>query len=181
MSIHHTFNFVPCPQPKSHHASPNYHWSTTMLHSLLDMLRSNAFSISNPTPWPTIWARPIYLCLINHAFPIINDPFLKPLSEPLVCEDMITTQNWLPLLHLYTQSSLSQSTPHSDVRLQFTCFKSKLFCCRTCSSKSTFSNKSDTMLLLWVCKKLWMPSSLSFNLAPCILPRMCYKRLAHAH
>ena len=42
---------------------------------------------------------------------------------------MFVTQNWYPLLHLCTQSSLSQSTPHSDAKQQFTCFISKLFCC----------------------------------------------------
>jgi hypothetical protein len=70
MPIHPTFNFIPCSRPKSRHASPNHHRPTAMLHGLMDMLRSNAFSISNPTLWPTIWVKPIYLCLLteNHAF-----------------------------------------------------------------------------------------------------------------
>ena len=74
MPIHPTFNFIPCSQPKSRHASPNHHWPTSMLHNLMNMLRSNAFSISNPTPWPTISAKPIYICLVteNHVYPIIN-------------------------------------------------------------------------------------------------------------
>jgi hypothetical protein len=72
-SIHPTFNFVSCSGPKNRHASPNHHRSTIMFHGLVDMLRSNAFSISNSTPWPTIWVRPIYLCFVtqSHAFLII--------------------------------------------------------------------------------------------------------------
>ena len=50
MPIHPTFNFVPCSQPKSRHASPNHHRLTTVLHILIDMLRSNTIYISNPTP-----------------------------------------------------------------------------------------------------------------------------------
>ena len=94
---------------------------------------------------------------------------------------MFTTQNWLPLLHLCSQLSLSQSTPHNDVSQQFTCFRSKLFCCHMCNSKSTFIIKSDTTLLLLVYQKLWMPSSLFLNLAPYILPQIRYRRLAHAY
>ena len=163
--MHPTFNFVPFSRPKSRCASPNHHQPTTMLHSLMDMLRSNAFSIFNPTPWPTIWVKLVYFCLVteNHVFPIINDSILIPLSKPQACENMFMTKKWLPLLHLCTQSNLSQSTPHNDVRQQFTCFKSKLFCCCKCNSKSTFSNKSDTSPLLLVCKKLWAPSSLSIS------------------
>jgi hypothetical protein len=65
MLIHPTFKFVPCSWPKSPHASSNHHRPTTTLHSAMDMLRSNVFSISNPTPWPTIWIKPIYLFLIT--------------------------------------------------------------------------------------------------------------------
>ena len=168
MPIHPTFNFVPCSQPKSCHASPNHCQPTTIPHGLMYMLRSNAISISNPTPWPTIWVKPIYLCLVteNHAFPIINDPILIPLNKPQACENTFTTKKWLPLLHLCTQSSLSQSTPYNDVKQQFTCLRSKLFCCCICNSKLTFSNKNDTMPLLLTCKKLWTPSSLSLNVAP---------------
>ena len=64
MPIHPTFNFLPCSRSKSHYASPNYHRPTTMLHGLLDMLRSNALSISNPTPWPTIWVKHISIRLV---------------------------------------------------------------------------------------------------------------------
>ena len=183
MPIHPTFNFVPCSRPKSRNASPNHHWSTTILHSVMNMLRSNAFSISDPTPWPTMWIKPIYLCLVtkNLTFLIINGLILILLSKPQACENMYTTHKWLPLLHLCTQSNLSQSTPHSDVRQQFTCFKSKLFCCCKWSSNSTFSSKSYTTPLLLVCKKLWMPSFLSLSMASYILPHMRYKRLAHAH
>ena len=172
MPIHPTFNFVPCSQPESRHASLNHHQPTTMLHGLMDMLRCNAFSISNPTPWRTIWVKPTYLCLItkNHAFSNINGLILIPLSKPQACENMFTTHKWLRLLHLCSQSILSQNTPHSNVIQQFICFKSKLFCCRICNSKSTFSNRCDTTPLLLISKKLWTPSSLCFNLAPYILP-----------
>ena len=141
MPIHPTFNFVPCSRPKSHHASPNHHQPTTMLDDLMNILRSTPFSISNPTPWPIIWIKFIYFYLVtkNHAFPIINGPMLIPLSNSHACENMFTTNKWLPLLHLCSQSSASQSMPHSDVRKQFTCFRLKLFCCHKCSSKLTFS------------------------------------------
>jgi hypothetical protein len=43
-------------QPKNRHASPNHHRPTTMLHSLMDMLRSNTFFIFNPISWLTIWS-----------------------------------------------------------------------------------------------------------------------------
>ena len=49
---------------------------------------------------------------------------------------MLMTQKRLPLLHMCTQSSFSQSTPHSDARQQFTCFRSKLFCCQVPSGPS---------------------------------------------
>ena len=165
MAIHPTFNFVPLFRLKSRHASPNHHWPTTVLHSLMDMLRSNAFSISNPTSWPTIWIKLVYFCLVteNYVFPIVNGSILVPSSKPQACENMFMTRKWLPLLHLCTQSNFSQSTPHNDVRQQFTCFKSKLFCCHKCNSKSAFSSKSDTTPLLLVWKKLWTPSSLSIS------------------
>jgi hypothetical protein len=65
MPIHPPFNYVPWSRPKSHHAFPNHHQPTIMLHGMMDMLRSNAFSISNPTSWPTIWVESIYLCLVT--------------------------------------------------------------------------------------------------------------------
>ena len=182
MLIHPTFNFVLCYWPKSRNASPKSSPTTTMLHSLMDMLRSNTFSIFNPTLWPTILVKPIYFCLITkyHTFTIINGPILIPLSTPQACENMFTTQNWFLLLHVCTKSSLSQSIPYNDVK-QFTCFILNLSCCHKCSSKSTFSNKSDTTPPLVICKKLEMPSSMSLNLAPYILPQMRYGRLALAH
>jgi hypothetical protein len=97
------------------------------------------------------------------------------------CENMFMTKKLLHLLHLCTQSNHSQSTPYNDVKQQFTCFVSKMFCCHKSNSKSTFNYKSDTMPLVSVCKKPWMPSYLSLNLTPNIFPQMCYKRLAHAH
>ena len=102
-------------------------------------------------------------------------------TENQACENMYTTQKRLPLLHLCTQSNLSQSTPYNDVRQQFTCFRSKLFRCGIINFKSTFGNKIDTTPLLSVCKKLWTPSFLSLNLAPYIHPHMRYKKLDHAH
>ena len=84
-------------------------------------------------------------------------------SKPQACENMFTNHKWFPLLHLCT---LSQNTPHSDAKQQFTYFRSKLFCYCRCSSKSTFNNKSSTTPHLLVCKKLWTPSSLSLNLTP---------------
>ena len=66
-----------------------------------------------------------------------------PLSKPQACKNMFRTRNWLPLLHLCTQSNLSQNTPHSDVIQQLSCFNSKLFWCRKCSFKLTFNYKSD--------------------------------------
>jgi hypothetical protein len=181
MPIHPTFNFVPCSQKPS--CIPNHHQPTTMLCDLIDLLRSNMFSISNPTSRPIIWIKLVYLCLVteNDVFPIIKGPIFIPLSKPQMWESVITTQNLLPLLHLCTQSSLSQSTTHNDVRQQSTCSKSKLFCCHKFSSNMTFSNKDDMTPLLSVCKKLWTPSSLSLNLAPYILPHTCYKKLVHAH
>ena len=81
MPIHPTFNYIPCSMPRNHHASPNHQWPITMLHDMMDMLRSNVFSmISNPTLWPTIGVKPIYICCVteNHAFPIIDGPILIP-------------------------------------------------------------------------------------------------------
>ena len=82
-------------------ASPNHHRPTTMLHNLMDMLKSNAFSISNPTPWHVIQVELIYLCQVakNHTFLIINGPILIPLSKPQACESMFTTHKWFLLLH----------------------------------------------------------------------------------
>jgi hypothetical protein len=114
-------------------------------------------------------------------FLVINVPILIPLSKAHMCKNMFMTLRWFPLLHLCTQSNMSKSTPHSDVKQQFTCFTSKLFCCCMCNSKSTFNNKSDTTLFLAVCKKLWSPSSLFCNPAPYVLPQMRYRRLAQAH
>ena len=149
MLIHPTLKYVPCSRSKSRHASPNHHSPDIMLQGMLDMLKSNTFSISNRRPWPTILVKFIYLCLvtINHAFPNINGPIFKPLSKLQACKSMFTTHKRFPLLHLCTQSNLSQSTPHSDDNQQFPYFRSKLFCCHICSFKSTFSNKSDTSSL----------------------------------
>jgi hypothetical protein len=85
MPIHPTFNFVSCSRPNSRHASPNHQWPTGMLQNLMDILRSNMSFTFNPTSWPTIWVKPIYLCLVikNHSFSIINGPILIPLSKTL--------------------------------------------------------------------------------------------------
>ena len=85
MPIHPTFNIVSCSRPKSRHASPNHQWPTSMLHNLMDILRSNMFFIFNPTSWPTSWVKPIYLCLVtrNLSFSIINGPILMIVSKTL--------------------------------------------------------------------------------------------------
>ena len=183
MPIHPTFSFVSCSGPK------------TIMHPQI---------ITDPPPCLTVWwtcwgptrsSSPIQL----HDLPFELHLFIFVLSLEIThfqlsmvqfsylwanyraCQNMFTIEKWFLLLHLCTQSSLSQSTPYSDVKQEFTCLKSKSSCCHICNSKSTFSNKSDTMPLLLVYKKLWMPSSLSLNLAPYIIPQMHYRRLAHAH
>ena len=90
----------------------------------------------------------IFVLSLKITFPIIKDPILKPLSKPQACENMFMTQKWLPLLHLCTQSNLSQSMPHRDVKQQLTCLRSNLFWCHKCSSKMAFNNESDTTPLL---------------------------------
>ena len=124
MPFHPTFNCVPCSRPKSRHASPNQHRPTTMLHGLMDMLRSNAFSISNPTPWPIIWVKPIDLRLVseNHVLSIMMVQFSYLWANLRHVRTWLRLKKKNPLLHLCTQSNLSQSTPHNHVRQQFTCF-----------------------------------------------------------
>ena len=97
MPIHVAFNFVPCSRPKSCHASPNHHRPITMLYTLMDMLRSNMFSMSNRISWPIIRFKPKYFCLVpkNHKFPIINSPILIPLNILQAWANMYTTRKRL--------------------------------------------------------------------------------------
>ena len=67
--------------------------------------------------------------------------------------------------------------PSKHTWQQFACFRLNLFCCCRCGSKSTLSNKSEKTPILSVCKKLWMPSSLSLNLAPYNLYQMRYNKI----
>ena len=166
-----------------------------MYHALSLKVVMHPQTITDPPPcfmiWWTCWGprrspspiyhhdlpskiKHIYLFLITdyHTIPIINGSILIPLCKPQVCKNMFTTQKRFPLLHLCTQSSIFESTPHNDVRKQFTCFISKLYCCCKYSSKSTLRSKSDTVPLLTGCKELWTLSSMSFNLTPYILPHM---------
>ena len=126
---------------------PTRVWSTTMLHGLMDLVQHVLHLQFNTM---TYHLSRTYFSLSRHwksRIPIINIPILILLSKPQAYENMFTTQKQLPLLHLCTQSIFSQSTPHSDVKQQYTYFKSKLFCCRICTSKLTFNNKSDTQFL----------------------------------
>ena len=95
---------------------------------MMDTSRSNVFSISNPTPWPTIWVKPICLCFIteNHTFPTIHGPILIPLSKPQVCENVFRTKtaSFVALVHPI-QPLLKHA--HNDVKQQFTYFSSKCF------------------------------------------------------
>lgn len=140
MLIHTTFNFGQSSQSQSCYTTPNHDLHPTMLHGLTDMLRSNAFTISNPTPRPTFGIKFVYLCLIaeNNTFPIMNGLVFIPLSKPQPRENMSTFEKWLLMLHLRTQTCISKSISNGDVRQLFTCFFSKLFCCCRCSSNSTF-------------------------------------------
>ena len=169
MPIHPTFNYIPCSMPRNHHASPNHQWPITMLHDMMDMLRSNVFSmISNPTLWPTIGVKPIYICCVteNHAFPIIDGPILIPWANRK------RARTYLRLIigfHCYIcapnpTSLKARLTLMLDNNLHVSYHI--CFCYWRCSSKLTFSNESDTTPLLLVCKKLWTPSSLSFNPCP---------------
>ena len=75
---------------------------------------------------------------------------------------------WASFKCMYTTSLKTRLT--TNVKQHLTCFIWNLFCCRICSSKSTFCNENDTMPLLTICKKFWTPSSLCLNLAPYIFP-----------
>ena len=131
MPIHPTFNLYKClyilfklPAQKMScipKLSPTHHHASRFDGHVLH-LQSNTIT--------TIRVKLIYLCFVtkNHTFPIINGPILIPLKKPLVCKNMFTIHKWLHVLHLCTQSSLSQSMPHSDIKQQITCFKSNLFC-----------------------------------------------------
>ena len=184
MPIHHTFKFLPCSCPKRHHISPNHHWSTTILHGVMDMLRYNVFSISNPTLWPNHMTKFFFIFVSSLKVTSFQPSMVQfsylwaNLRHARTCLEL---NNGFPLLHLCTQSSISQSMPQSDARQQFTCFISKLFCCCICISKSTFGSKSDTTPLLLVYKKFWTTSYLSRNLASYILLQMHYIRLIHVH
>jgi hypothetical protein len=91
-------------------------------------------------------------------------------------------ENWIWYsTNLCTQSNLSQSTPHNNVRQQFTCLRSKLFVANAAPSWPSVTRVINTRPLLSICKKLWMPPPLSLNLAPYIVPQMSYRRLVHAH
>ena len=142
MLIYPTFNFVSCSWTEScwgttRSPSPNHHRPTIMFHSMMDMLRYNAFSISNPTPWPTIQVKSSYHCFVieNHTFPIVNGPIFIPLSKPQACENMFTTQKRLRLLHLCTHPASLKAHLTMMSYNNFICFRSKLCCCR--SSKLT--------------------------------------------
>ena len=150
MHVHPTLNYVSCSPPQSRHMSQNHHLPITMLHGLMDMLRSNALSISNSY---SLWAN---LMRVRTCLRLINGFFCCTCaSNPTAFKACLTMMS----------------------KQQFTCVHIGVFFfyCR-CSSKSTFNNGSDTMPLLSVCKKLWITSSLSFNLTPCILPHVRYKK-----
>ena len=182
MLIHPTFNFIPCSRPKSRHASPNYQRPPIMAHGLMDMLRSNAFSIFNPTPWPTILITPTYICIVigNHTFPSINGPILIPSANLMLARACSWLRNCFfcctcaPNLASLKAHLIILSNNNLPISNQI------FFCCK-CNSKSTFNNKSDTTPLLLVYKKLWTPTSLFLNLAPYIVLKIRYIRLVHAH
>jgi hypothetical protein len=135
----------------------------------MDMLASNAFSISNPTPWPTIWVKPIYLCLItkNHAFPIINGPILILLSKPQACENMFMTQNWLPLLHLCTTpTSLKARLIVMSDNILLVSNRSCLVVAYVVPSQPSVTKVTQCMPLLTVFKKLWTPFLFVFQSCP---------------
>ena len=160
---------------KSYHASPINHQPTTMPPGLMDMLRSNAFSISNPTKW----LEPCFCLVIkNHAFPISSGPIFTPLDKLWRAKTCIRPKNGYSL-YFYTQSNRSQSMRQSDVKQQITCFKLKLFGYRRYNWKSTFSNENDRTPLTSVYMMLWTFSSLSLNLAPYIILHMHF--FLHMH
>ena len=173
MPIYPTFNFVPCPWPKSCYAS------------LIITDAPLCFMV-----WWTCWGPTRSPSPIQHHDPPHElDLFIFVLSLKITRLQSSMVQFsylWANLRHARTClrfkngflfctcasniSNLSQSTPHNDVKQQFMGFRSKLFCYRRCSSKWTFSCKSDTRPFLSIYKKLWTPSSLSLNLAPYVLP-----------
>ena len=182
MPIHSTFNFLPCSQPKSRHASPNHHRPTTMFHGLMDMLRSNTISISNPTSWPTIWVEPIYLCLVtkNYTFPIINDLIVISLSKPQACVNMFTTHKRLSLLHLCTQSNLSK---HATMMSNNNLLVSDIPCFVVTDAIPSQHAVTRVIqrIFSWFARSFGWPYSLPLNLVPYILLQMRYIRLVHAH
>ena len=155
MPIYPTFNSIPCPWPRSRHASPNHHRPTNMLHGVMDMLRSNVFCISNLKHGPpfelSLFIFVLWLKITRFQSSMVQFSYLwENLKSARTCLRLINGF----FFHLCDQSNHSKSTPRSDVKQQFTCFRSKLFCCHRCNSKSIFNNKSDTMHLLSNCKKL---------------------------
>ena len=144
MPIHPTFNSIPCSRPESRHAFPNRQRPTTMLHGLMDMLASNAFSISNPTPWPTIWFKPIYLCLVtkNGFLCYICAPNPTSLKARLIVMSvnnlLVTNRSYFVVAHAVpSQPSVTRVT------------------------QCLFSRSS---------RSFGRPSFISFNLTPYILP-----------
>ena len=175
MLIHLTFNSVPSSKSKSCHTTPNHDMPTTMFDCLTNMLQLDTFSISNPTPGPTIGVKPIYLCLIveYNSFPIINSPICIPTSKLQLCQNMSTCQKGLLLLHMYSQTLCSQSTPHSDVRHIFTYFVLKCAC--------SPHEQGYTVLPLSCTTVSWAPSSLLLKLPSNLLPHFRYPRLTPAN
>ena len=75
----------------------------------MDILRSNTFSISNPTPWLSIWVIYSYLVVEKHTYQWSNSPTFEQTS---CIWEYIYSSKQLSLLHLCTQSNLSQITPY---------------------------------------------------------------------
>jgi hypothetical protein len=166
MPIRPTFNFVP------------YSWPKAIMHPQI---------ITNPPPcftvWWTCWGPTCYPSPIQHHDLLSELPLFMFVSSLKITH----FQSWkVQFSYLWVTSGVREHVFDSETTsfvalvhpIQHllkhasqwflttnTCFKSKLFCCHRFNSKLTFSNKSDIMPLLSVCKKLWRPSSLSLNLA----------------
>ena len=173
---------IPCSWSKNRHASPNHHRPTTMLHSVMHMLSSNAFSIFNPTPWPTIRVKPIYHCLVtqNHMFPIINGPSLIPLSKPHACKNMFTIHNDFPCCTCVPNPTSLKT--RLTMMLDDNLFVSDQSCFVVAKAFPNWPSVSRVTqhLFSWYVRSFGH-SSLFLNLAPYILPQMRCIRLAHAH
>jgi hypothetical protein len=150
----------------------------------MDILRSNMFFTFNPTSWPTIWVKPIYLCLVikNHSFSIINGPILIPLSKTLGMRELGNNSKMVSFATLV--HPIQRLSKHaSQVVLGNNLHVSKWTCYIIANAIPSHTSITRVILCFFsrFARSFGRPL-LHFSISPpYILPHMPYRRLAHAH